>query len=427
MNVGFEWRKPVQGTVLLVEDSKTIAAVLAGALTRELSVQCVTAYSLQQAQDLVSSGQYQFDVAVLDLVLPDARKGEVVDYVVSQGLSPVVFTGEISDEIRTSMWEKQIADYIIKDGGNNLRQVISIVYRLLANVGQRVLVVDDSAGARSLFKRLLERWNFAVDEAENGQEGLDLLSLHGNYSLIITDYEMPVMGGVDFVRQVRRLYPKQEVPILGISAATSASTSAFFLKAGANDFLHKPFEAEEFYCRVAQRIETLEYVRAVRNLAERDPLTGLYNRRSFFHLGRNALEEACKDGLGVALAMIDIDHFKKCNDTYGHDGGDVVIKDVATRLQESFGAQGIVARIGGEEFCVVLYNTDAETAHQALETFRVRQEQHTTAFGDRQIAVTSSIGLCTDCSIGLDTMMQRADKALYEAKNKGRNKIVVAE
>lgn len=227
MNVGFEWRKPVKGTVLVVEDSKTIAAVLTGALTQDLSVKCKVACSLQETKRLLSAGNH-FDVAVLDLVLPDARRGEVVDYVVAAGIPSIVFTGEISDEIRGAMWGKQIADYIVKDGGRNVLQVTSIVYRLLANMGQRVLVVDDSAVARGLLRTLLERWNFEVDEAETGCDGLELLKKHRDYSLIITDYEMPEMCGVEFVREVRRLFPKQEVPILGLSAASAASTSAFF-------------------------------------------------------------------------------------------------------------------------------------------------------------------------------------------------------
>ncbi|MFV0422089.1 GGDEF domain-containing protein [Oleidesulfovibrio sp.] len=190
--------------------------------------------------------------------------------------------------------------------------------------------------------------------------------------------------------------------------------------------MHKPFEAEEFYCRVAQRIETLEYMRAVHTLAERDPLSGLYNRRSFFHLGRTAYDNACEGGKGLALAMIDIDHFKKCNDTYGHDGGDAVIRDVAGWLQRFFSDAGVVARLGGEEFCVVLSGVDAETACAMCEAFREKLEKNVVEYDGKRIAVTVSIGVCYGPSAGLEAMLQLADGALYAAKEGGRNRVMLA-
>ena len=130
--------------------------------------------------------------------------------------------------------------------------------------------------------------------------------------------------------------------------------SARFIKVGANDFITKPFQPEEFYCRVTQNIDLIEKTQALVDAATKDFLTGLYNRRFFFEKGVGKLERARRERKSVALAMLDIDHFKSVNDTYGHDVGDEVLQVVSKTLQDSARADDLVARLGGEEFCVLM-------------------------------------------------------------------------
>jgi diguanylate cyclase (GGDEF)-like protein len=414
------------GKLLIVEDSKLMSSLLVNAARKELGVEpeVFTTYN-DVANHLKAHGADYF-AALLDLNLPDAPNGEVVDLVAGKGIPAIVFTGELSDTLRERMWSKRIVDYILKDNQDNVQQVVGIVKRLLRNRELTVLVADDSINSRRMLRRLLEIWQFTVLEAVDGQEALDILGAGRRVDLLITGYTMPNMDGITLTKKLRRQWSKSRLPIIGCSAGGGATASAYFIKAGANDYMHKPFLVEELYCRVIQCIENSEYIATIRELAERDFLTGLYNRRSFFQYGRKLFASQQRGSLGLALAMLDIDHFKRCNDTYGHDAGDEVIRAVARTLASRFRETDVVARIGGEEFCILCVNMEQDEAENIFD--RLRQEIADTPIqaGTHTINVTMSVGLCMHTHDDLEAMMRCADAKLYEAKESGRNQVRVA-
>lgn len=412
--------------VLIVEDSKTFSHVLQKALKNGLEIETTICATYKEAVAELEKGNENYFAALLDLNLPDAPYGEIVDYIVSKGIPPIIFTSEMSDDLRDQMWAKGIVDYVLKETPENVQIVVDLIQRLKLNLGLKILVAEDSAVSRNFVKKLLEVWNLSVLEAANGQKALDMLMQDNSINMLLTDYNMPELDGVSLVKKARQIFSKTRLPIIGISGVGGATMSAYFLKAGANDYLHKPFLAEELYCRVRHNIETSEYIYKIRELAERDFMTGLFNRRSFYSYAGKLFASAQRDNISLVVGMLDIDYFKRCNDTYGHEAGDQVLCFVADILKSRFREDDLVSRFGGEEFCVVCVNMQVDNIEKIFNEIRASIEDAVINFQGQEIKVTISIGVCATLRHSLDKMITCADDMLYEAKNQGRNQLQVA-
>jgi diguanylate cyclase (GGDEF)-like protein len=214
--------------------------------------------------------------------------------------------------------------------------------------------------------------------------------------------------------------------VIGLSTEGTHSLSARFLKLGANDFLPKPFLREEFFCRVLQNLDILDYIESIRDAAYRDFLTGLRNRKFFFEHCARAHDAAALPGGGpLAVAMLDVDHFKRVNDTYGHDGGDAALKHLAALLQEHLPEADTVARFGGEEFCALVPGVDRAGATAIFERLRRAVEAAPVTHAGAEIRFTISIGLALQPRATLAARVSRADELLYQAKESGRNRVIV--
>jgi len=410
--------------VLIVEDSLTFSGILKRSVSEKLDLESEVFRCYADAKAYLENSDCEFFSALLDLNLPDAPNGEIVDLVVAQQIPSIVFTGEVSDDLRDRMWAKRIVDYVPKENLGNIDHVMGLVNRLRKNISTKVLVVDDSSTSRNLCRNLLEVWNFEVLEAKDGFEALEIIN-SGKYdiSLVIADHYMPGMDGLTLVKELRRNFSKSRLPIIGLSGVGGATTSAYFLKAGANDYIHKPFLTEEFYCRVTHNIENAEYIAMVKTLSDRDYLTGIYNRRSLFQYGEKFFAQQRRAGADMVVAMIDIDHFKNCNDTYGHDVGDEVIKKVARSLAQRFRKSDIVCRYGGEEFCILCSDTKLDEVVTVFDKIRTEIESSAIYVGKKEIYITVSIGMCGKQLGCLTEMISVADEQLYAAKKGGRNQV----
>jgi diguanylate cyclase (GGDEF)-like protein len=286
-----------------------------------------------------------------------------------------------------------------------------------------VLVVDDSAATRHHICNLLTRHKYQTIEAVDGVDALKVLAENPKISVIITDNEMPNMNGDELCVEIRRLYSNDEKAIIGISALDTLHLSTRFLKSGADDYLRKPFNNEEFYCRLSQNVDMLENIKTIRLQANTDYLTKLPNRRYFFGEANSHLKAAKVSDTSVSLAMIDIDHFKSINDNYGHDAGDEVLKGLSQCMAKYF-EDNLVGRFGGEEFAVYFADQDPQESLQRLEKFRLFVEKHSSEFSKDHIKFTLSIGFHNGPVYSLDELIKQADLKLYQAKDTGRNKLV---
>lgn len=411
--------------LLLIEDSPTLASLIKSDITSAYGFDCDVAASLKEVKKKVEKKKQEYFIAVLDLDFPDIPPEELVDYVQSREIPVVAFSSEYSDSMRELMNVKNTLDYIAYKDNQDLNYLAHTVNRIYRNQSTKILVVDDSRVSRRQMTKILEIQKFIVFEAQHGMEALEILERHQDIMLIITDYKMPQMDGFDLIVNIRKKYSMSEVGIIGISAYGSGFLSAQFLKKGANDFIIKPFLAEELYQRVKQNIEMMEYVDAYKKLSNIDYLTQLYNRRFFFELGNKIFENAKRQNFTITTALIDIDNFKSVNDTFGHEMGDRALKHVAKLLLKNLRTADIIARYGGEEFSILAINLDKKKAQKVFERIRQRIESDTLKHEDKEVFLTALVGVTTKIANSLEETVKKADELLYLAKQSGRNQTVI--
>ena len=410
--------------ILIVEDNKTLANLLARKLKEALDFEVDIAYKLSETKLFLR--KYKYFITLLDINLPDAPNGEVVDYVLSHDNPAIVLSGNIDKAFRKQMLQKNIIDYVNKGGVNDINYIIHTIQRLQKNQNHKVLVVDDSMVFRKHMQTMLDNLFYKVITVAHGEEALGILATNTDISLVITDYHMPVMDGLELTHTIRKEYKKSELAIIALSSNADDEITAMFLKHGVNDYIMKPFSKEEFSCRINNTIEALENLNIVTNHANRDFLTGLYNRRYFLTSMNDYIEG--KDILEkYAVAMIDIDHFKQVNDTHGHATGDKVIVHLSEILTSTTNYNDLVARFGGEEFCVVLKNVDKTNARNIFERLR-KEVESATVYSEKneEVNFTISLGIAMSTDEDLEEIIAQADMALYKAKHEGRNKIIEA-
>jgi len=410
--------------ILVVEDNKTLAKLIAKKIKSALDMDVDVAFSLAETKLFLA--RYKYFITLLDINLPDAPNGEVVDYAISKDNHVIVLSANIDKEFRKKMLEKNIIDYVNKGGTGDINYIIHTIKRLEKNSQHRVLVVDDAMMFRKHMQGILENLFFDVITVAHGEEALGMLQAKPGISLVLTDYNMPVMDGLELTHEIRKNYTKDELAILVLSGNNDDEITALFLKNGANDYIKKPFSKEEFSVRINNTIEALENIQTIMHYANRDYLTGLYNRRYFFETMQEYIDDIRETGEKLAIAMLDIDHFKKINDTYGHDIGDKVIVTLADILRSSTNPRDVVSRFGGEEFCIVLKNINRYSAFDILDRIRSTVENYEVEVAkDTYINFTISIGgVLHQEEHDLQESINEADMCLYKAKNSGRNKVV---
>jgi len=399
--------------ILVVEDSPTFLKHV----TQQLSLngfQVISASNFQQAREILESGE-SFLCSVLDYCLPDAINGEVIDLALEKKLRVVVLSATFKEESRDRLIQKGVLDYILKDGSVWANELLSILRRLINNHNHHALIVDDSKLVRNYLSQLLEHQYIKTSVAEDGLVALDIIKQNKDISFIITDHDMPRMDGIELIREIRKSKDRNMLPILGLSGNEERTLTAQFIKAGANDFLYKPFNQEELYCRIHYLLGMKEANDKLYHLANEDELTKIWNRRYFFNQAKK------KANRRFYIAMLDIDFFKRVNDNYGHDCGDKVIQTIAQILKVHF-ESSCVARFGGEEFCV-LYEGDYSTFLSTLELMRERISTVETPCQNHKITVTISIGV-TQSTGSLEDTLKKVDLHLYKAKDQGRNQLV---
>ena len=410
--------------ILIVEDNKTLAKLIAKKLESALDMSVDVAYTMAEAKLFIA--RYNYFIALLDVNLPDAPNGEIIDFAIEKKIHSIVLSATIDKNFRQQILKKNIIDYVNKSGVEDINYIIQMVQRLQANKNHKILVVDDARTFRHTMQKMLENLFFKVITVAHGEEAINMLKAQPDISLVLTDYTMPVMDGLELTREIRKTYSKSELSILALSANENEEITALFLKHGANDYINKPFSKEEFSCRVNNAIEALENIQTITNYANRDFLTGLFNRRHFFTELHGYIDNISASAEQFAIGMIDIDYFKKINDKYGHDTGDKIIISLANILRSSTSPYDIVARFGGEEFCIVLKNINPNSAEEIFNRIKENVEKFSYRINDDvSISFTISIGaVLFNEEESVEDNINEADMMLYKAKNNGRNQVL---
>lgn len=293
----------------------------------------------------------------------------------------------------------------------------------------KILLVEDSALQRNILTRQLTAHGFEVLPAADGEEAFTLVR-NVRPDLILLDLVLPKVDGLEVCRRLKAFPQTASVPVVFITSSRSPEEKIKGLECGAHDFLTKPVTQQELLIRIRFLLRQKQLVENLAEQATKDPLTGLSNRRQLMSDLSLEMKRAKRYGTPLALILLDVDHFKKYNDTHGHPAGDEVLRQVARLLTMNVRAFDKVARYGGEEFVVILPQTDLQGAAAAAEKLRRAIEEHPFLGEETQPGgkVTVSLGVAgfPEHAGSVDELLEQADQAMYRAKAAGRNRVTVA-
>jgi diguanylate cyclase (GGDEF)-like protein len=287
-----------------------------------------------------------------------------------------------------------------------------------------ILVVDDNSKNLRLLKDILEDENFTVFTANNG---LPVLKMTHDIKpdIILLDVMMPGMDGFEVCKLLKGDYEIKNIPVIMVTAKTESADLKKALEIGAFDYIKKPIDEMEVIARIKSALRFKQYQDKLNEMASKDGLTGVFNHALLIELFEKELSKRERNCGDIAFVMLDIDFFKKVNDTYGHISGDMVLKELSGILTASTRSSDIVGRYGGEEFGIVLPEITAENAYQLCERIRQSVENHDFSTGKDIIKITISMGIFFKGTINSQSMIKKADEALYKAKQNGRNRVEV--
>ncbi len=448
--------------VLVVDDIPANVKLLEARLSAEY-FDVVTAASGQEA--LAICERAECDVVLLDVMMPDMDGFEVCRRLKSSPAThhiPVVMVTALdqpSDRVRglesgaDDFLTKPVSDVALIARVRSLSRLKMMTDELrmravtsrdigienpereaIAEAGRhgRILVIDDRPALAERLVSLLST-DHEVDLQTNPAEAL-FRAAEGNYDLMIVSLSFENFDGLRLCSQARSLDRTRYVPILAIAEPEGNARLVRALEIGVNDYISRPVDKNELMARARTQIRKKRYTERLRDnvqmsieMAITDALTGLYNRRYMeTHIG-TLVEQAAARGKPLTVLVLDIDYFKSINDTHGHDAGDDVLREFAIRIRKSIRGIDLACRYGGEEFVVVMPETDMGVATVVAERLRRRiaSEPFPIQQRSRLVEVTISIGLA---ALGSDdtaaTVLKRADQALYRAKRDGRNRVV---
>lgn len=289
----------------------------------------------------------------------------------------------------------------------------------------KILVVDDNLNNIRLLTDILEDENFTVYTADNGAAVLAMVHKL-KPDVILLDIMMPGLDGFEVCKLLKNDFDIKDIPVIMVTAKTEGIDIKKSLGMGAFDYIKKPIDEIEVIARVQSAIRFKQTQDKLKEMAMKDGLTGLYNHALLIELFEKEIDKQQRNNGSISFAMIDIDNFKKINDTYGHISGDTVLKELSNILMSSVRGGDIVGRYGGEEFSIVFPGIDEQNAFQLCERIRKEVEDFNFEIGIETVKITISIGINFNELKGIINkreIIQKADEALYRAKHNGRNRV----
>ncbi len=295
----------------------------------------------------------------------------------------------------------------------------------------KVLIAEDDLVSSRLLEIYLDKWGYDVLVAGDGNEAWEAIQDPEAPNLVISDWMMPNMDGLELCRKIRQMKRSAYVYFIILTTKVRKEDLIEGLVAGADDFLTKPFNKDELRYRVKIGERIIELERRILDLAYLDPLTGVLNRRAFIERIEGEINRTVRGSAPLSLILTDIDHFKQINDTYGHQAGDLVLRHFTEQLSGSARSYDFVGRYGGEEFVVCLSGANDHQAKLVAERIRKGVEEMTIMPPNRSqsIQITASFGVASyelESDESVDSLIRRADEAMYRAKREGRNRVSVS-
>lgn len=406
---------------LVRENTKSSIAEIIGCNSIEKAVKLLKNHTI----DLILTGQELEDGTAINFMERIAES----EY---SKIPVIVLTATDNLEIRKKYFDYGVVDFICKSEFtlNKLGEMIEEVGNqdklMLSLQNSSIAVVDDSKLSLMVIENILNLHGFKNFDLYD--DPLKLLESKKNYDIYLIDMVLPVISGEQLVLQLRRKHPM--TVIIVISALEKYNTILHALQSGADDYIIKPFDARFMIVRMKGSYRKLILMREleesknqIEKMAVTDELTGISNRRHLFEQLEREFKRSKKKNTPLSVLMIDLDHFKEVNDTFGHPCGDSVLKRTAAQIMEGCRDTDILGRYGGEEFVLIQPNTALDKAAALSEQLRINFEQSTYEDICGDFRITFSGGLCQWQGEDITEFFIKVDRLLYEAKEGGRNNI----
>jgi two-component system chemotaxis response regulator CheY len=296
----------------------------------------------------------------------------------------------------------------------------------------KVLIAEDDPVSRRLLEAFLGKWGYDVVVTSDGSEAWEVLQRPEAPSLVISDWMMPNLDGLELCRKIREMERSSYTYFIILTAKERKEDVVKGLEAGADDFLIKPFHQEELKYRVQIGERIIELEQKILVLASTDSLTGVLNRRAFMERMEQEINRSTRENAPLSLILTDIDYFKSINDRFGHQVGDLVLQRFTQQLSKSSRPYDFVGRYGGEEFVVCLSGADEFQGRSVAERMRKSVEEMKTKLPNstQSVQITASFGVASlrmGSKETVDSLIKRVDEAMYKAKCEGRNRVCVAD
>lgn len=294
----------------------------------------------------------------------------------------------------------------------------------MIEMSYKILVVEDDEYNMKILKKILKDENYKVYTQSDGKDAVEKAKW-ARVDAVLLDIMMPEIDGFSVCQLLKEDPETRDIPIIMVTAITEGETLKRAFELGAFDYIKKPIDRIEVLARLSAALEYSEQQKKLQDMAMRDGLTGLYTHTLLLELLEKECSKARRYKTSLAFLMIDIDHFKKVNDTYGHRAGDMILSLVADTLEINSRRSDVVGRYGGEEFGIVLQDISYDNAWIVCERIRSSVENFEYRIGDKTVKITISIGMAykeSEAEADFEKMITTADKALYQAKKNGRNR-----
>jgi two-component system, cell cycle response regulator len=291
----------------------------------------------------------------------------------------------------------------------------------------KVIVAEDDPVTLMLINDKLTKWGYQVIEAENGARVLQLIEEHPDVQLFLVDWQMPELDGISLCIHLKNKKSIEASYIIILTSKKSTENLVLALESGADDFISKPFAPDELKVRLKAGMRVINTENQLLHQATHDPLTNVLNHRAIIDELAKLWALSNRKKSPLALLMLDLDHFKKVNDSYGHQAGDYALKNFCQLVKKELRPYDYFGRYGGEEFTICLPSADADQAMAVAERIRSRLESKSLEYDGLCFSITVSIGvaLYSENQKSQKELLMSADKAAYEAKSLGRNQVVL--
>lgn len=410
--------------LLIVEDDTELAEYLAmEALTWGINAEIV--HNLAAARETIQKNHP--DLVLLDLIFPEQESGLTLLKELSVLVPPIptiVMTFQDSFVNRVEVARLGGCGFLQKPV--TPAQVMEAVTQVLQQSRDddfKLMVVDDDPAILAALEIILQPWGLELTTLDDPRKFWEVLDATAP-DLLVLDVNMPQVNGIELCQVIRNDPKWNTLPVLFLSSYSDAKTIQQVFGVGADDFVSKPISETELVTRIFNRLERL---RVLRSIAETDLLTGVANRRKFSSEMERLLRLANRHNQPLCFAILDLDHFKRINDTYGHEAGDRVLHYLGKLLLQSFRNEDAVGRWGGEEFVVSLYGIDkAEAVRRLVQVLETLRSVEFIEADDKIFRVSFSAGVVEYLDDGADllSLYKRADEVLYQAKQQGRDRVL---